>query len=116
MLPVLTSLVWSLHFVSGSDAQWTVGQEVTTASGIAKGHAARSYPQVSEYLGIRYGQTTEGANRFLPPKPYTSTAKIGASDYVSRALALCRNELIGRRERKHIFNCHNMVFFFNVLI
>lgn len=69
-------------FSLGSFAQWTVGQEVNTTSGLARGLAAKSYPDVSEYLGIRFGQNTEGANRFLPPKPYISRAKIDASKAV----------------------------------
>jgi ascorbate-specific PTS system EIIC-type component UlaA len=83
MTLIVTSWLLGLYFVCGTVAQWTVGQEVTTASGIVAGHAAKTHPQVSEYLGIRFGQNTEGENRFMPPKPYTSTAKISASDYVS---------------------------------
>jgi cholinesterase len=66
-----------------ASAQWTIGQEVKTTSGLVKGHAARSNPQVSEYLGIRFGRSTEGANRFMPPKPYISSEKIDASVAVS---------------------------------
>lgn len=40
-------------------------------------------PQVSEYLGIRFGRSTEGANRFMPPKPYISSERIDASAAVS---------------------------------
>jgi cholinesterase len=64
-------------------AQWTVGQEVKTTSGLVKGHAAKSNPLVSEYLGIRFGRSTEGANRFMPPKPYISSEKIDAAAAVS---------------------------------
>ena len=66
--------------VTGQD---TVGREVKTTSGLVKGHAAKSYQQVSEYLGIRFGESTEGRNRFMPPKPYTSSKKIDASTAVS---------------------------------
>src|ERR1700712_5467188 len=35
---------------------WIVGQAVNTTSGIYTGHASKARPEVSEYLGMRYGQ------------------------------------------------------------
>jgi hypothetical protein len=83
MLFSLASWAFGLYFAQGSLAQWTVGQEVKTSSGAAAGHASKTYPQVSEYLGIRFGQSTEGVNRFMPPKRYNSSEKIDAANYVN---------------------------------
>jgi hypothetical protein len=85
--------VLCLCFAHKSAAQWTVGQEVKTGSGIAVGHAAKLYPQVSEYLGIRFAHNTEGENRFMPPKPYNSTDKIVASEFVSDFYRYLEQEL-----------------------
>jgi len=62
--------------------EWTVGQEVATSSGPVVGQKSARYPEVSEYLGIRFGESTEGNNRFLKPKPYKGTAKITATKFV----------------------------------
>jgi hypothetical protein len=70
-------------FCANVIGQYTVGQEVKTSSGLVRGHASKAYPEVSEYLGIRFGISTAGENRFMPPKPYISTDKVDASDYVS---------------------------------
>jgi carboxylesterase type B len=88
-------------------AQYTVGQEVKTTSGLVKGHAAKSYPEVSEYLGIRFGESTEGGNRFLPPKPYISSANIDASAAVSdrNPLSNVEYELMPRRDREQNLVC-----------
>jgi carboxylesterase type B len=64
-------------------AQWTIGQEVKTTSGLLKGHASPLYPEVSEYLGVRFGETTAGKNRFMPPKRYYGTDKFEAANWVS---------------------------------
>jgi carboxylesterase type B len=78
------SILWALCLclANSSVAQYTVGKEVKTSSGDVQGHAAKGHPEVSEYLGIRFGQSTEGLGRFMPPKPFNSTEKIVASDYV----------------------------------
>jgi carboxylesterase type B len=38
---------------------------------------------VTEYLGIRFGETTGGGNRFMPPKRYTGGGTVQASKFVS---------------------------------
>lgn len=45
----------------------TMGQTVQTSSGPVRGHAASSFANVSEYLGIPYAQPPLGALRFAPP-------------------------------------------------
>lgn len=60
---------------------WAVGDEVVTTSGIYKGHASSIRPEVSEYLGIRYGQETSGARRFAKPVPFKSNEKLTADKF-----------------------------------
>ncbi|KAF2667758.1 alpha/beta-hydrolase [Microthyrium microscopicum] len=76
----------SLLLVATASAQqtWTVGQQVKTTSGQVTGHASSTAKEVSEYLGIRYGQTTGGSNRFMAPKKYTGNETIVAAKFVSR--------------------------------
>jgi cholinesterase len=59
------------------------GQSVKTTSGSVIGHVAKNQPNVSEYLGIRFAETTGGTNRFLPPKKYTGAGTFQASNFVS---------------------------------
>jgi hypothetical protein len=99
MLFFPVSWALGLYFAQGSLAQWTVGQEVKTSSGAVAGHASKIYPQVSEYLGIRFGQTTEGANRFMPPKAYNSSEKIVGAEYVIISRLSFGKKLIHTRER-----------------
>ena len=110
MLFLSTFQLLCLSFAHKSVAQWTVGQEVKTGSGLAKGHASKSHPQVSEYLGIRFAHSTEGENRFMPPKPYTSTDKIVASEFVSNSYPYHENGLRQCRDRMFILN-----LFFKIL-
>lgn len=63
--------------------EWTVGQPVNTTSGLVFGQPSKSFPEVSEYIGIPFGQSTAGKNRFMPPKPYVSTEVIKATTFVS---------------------------------
>jgi hypothetical protein len=83
MAPILSFSLALIAAISPVYSQWTVGQEVKTTSGTAKGHAASSQKDVSEYLGIRFGETTDKENRFLPPKKYTGTGPIDATKFVS---------------------------------
>jgi cholinesterase len=62
---------------------WTVGQTVQTSSGPVQGHAAANDSQVSEYLGIPYGQAPIGNLRFAAPVAFTGTSSIDASAFVS---------------------------------
>jgi carboxylesterase type B len=52
---------------------WVVGQEVKTTGGVYLGHASKIRPEVSEYLGMRFGQETSGDRRFARPVKFTST-------------------------------------------
>ncbi|CAL3969340.1 hypothetical protein PZA11_006090 [Diplocarpon coronariae] len=60
---------------------WTVGQTVETDSGRVIGHAARNNTQVSEYLGIPYGQAPIGDLRFAAPVKYTGNSLINATSF-----------------------------------
>jgi carboxylesterase type B len=56
---------------------------VNTTSGLVTGRASKYHPEVSEYLGIRFGETTAGKNRFMPPKRYYGNKTIAATKFVS---------------------------------
>jgi hypothetical protein len=88
MFSVNSLLVLSLNLPFLAQARWKVGEEVKTTSGLVKGHASKTYPEVSEYLGVRFGQSTGGENRFMPPKRYHGTDKIDASAFVGRYLTI----------------------------
>jgi cholinesterase len=60
---------------------WAVGQEVKTTSGIYVGHASKIRPEVSEYLGMRFGQETSGNRRFARPIKFTSTESFKADKF-----------------------------------
>jgi hypothetical protein len=82
----LVSLLCASTLVFGPVvASVAVGQQVKTPSGIVRGHAAKisGAQDVSEYLGIRFGEATDGTNRFMKPKPYTSDEQVEASKFVS---------------------------------
>ncbi|CAG8982726.1 hypothetical protein HYALB_00001007 [Hymenoscyphus albidus] len=83
---VLTA--WFLSFASASQApddcppnNFTVGQIVNTSSGNILGHAAPNHPEVSEYLGIPFGQTPVGDLRFAAPVKYVGSSIINASTF-----------------------------------
>jgi hypothetical protein len=101
MLSFNALLGLSLNLAFSVKAQWNVGQEVKTTSGSIKGHASKTYPEVSEYLGVRFGQTTGGENRFMPPKRYEGTGKIDASSFVRRFFHYSGYRLIKNRARRH---------------
>jgi cholinesterase len=56
-------------------------QPINTTSGIVTGQPNKKYPQVAEYLGIRFGETTAGASRFMPPKRYYGKESITATKF-----------------------------------
>jgi hypothetical protein len=62
---------------------YTIGQIVDTSSGPVAGHAATDYPDVSEYLGIPYGQAPVGDLRFAAPVKYSGSSMLNGSVYVS---------------------------------
>ena len=64
-------------------SNWTVGQTVQTNSGPVSGHPATNDSQVSEYLGIPFGQPPTGDLRFAAPVNFTSTAPLNGTKFVS---------------------------------
>jgi hypothetical protein len=74
--------------INERDTSWNVGQKVVTSSGTITGHAAPIAPFVSEYLGIPYGQSTAGSNRFSVPQAFTGTATISGANFVCLDLSL----------------------------
>jgi Carboxylesterase family len=64
-------------------ANWTVGQTVQTSSGPVSGHPATNDSDVSEYLGIPYGQAPVGNLRFAAPVAFNGTAALNGSSFVS---------------------------------
>lgn len=57
--------------------------QIFTTSGPVEGHASRTIPSVTEYLGIPYAAAPIGDLRFASPQPYKSNAPIVASKFVS---------------------------------
>jgi hypothetical protein len=64
-------------------SNWTVGQTVQTSSGPVSGHPAANDSQVSEYLGIPYGQAPIGDLRFAAPVKFTGNASLNGTSFVS---------------------------------
>ena len=64
-------------------ANWTVGQTVKTSSGPVNGHPATNDSDVSEYLGIPFGQAPIGDLRFAAPVAFSGTAPLNGSSFVS---------------------------------
>lgn len=64
-------------------ANWTVGQTVQTSSGPVSGHPAKNDSDVSEYLGIPFGQAPVGDLRFAAPVAFNGTAPLNGSVFVS---------------------------------
>jgi hypothetical protein len=82
---------------------WNVGQGVKTTSGTVIGKASSWKKEVSEYLGVPFGQPASGNLRWAPPQAITNDAKtINATKFVSWGLSLeCYTFAdIERRERK----------------
>jgi cholinesterase len=80
LLYLATSILVS--FYTPIVAQWTVGQAVNTTSGLVTGKGSKYHPQVSEYLGIRFGESTQGKNRFMQPKRYYGKGPMAATKFV----------------------------------
>ncbi|KAH6724238.1 Alpha/Beta hydrolase protein [Leptodontidium sp. MPI-SDFR-AT-0119] len=75
----LCTSAFSLEWRQSSN--WTVGQTVQTESGPVSGHAAKNNSEVSEYLGIPYGQAPVGDLRFAAPVKFTGNASINGTSY-----------------------------------
>jgi carboxylesterase type B len=54
---------------------------VNTTSGMVSGKTSKFHAGVSEYLGIRFGETTSGANRFMPPKRYHGKNRVDGTSF-----------------------------------
>jgi cholinesterase len=52
---------------------------VNTTRGLVTGKFSSIHPDVAEFIGIRFGETTAGANRFMPPKRYYGNGPIDAT-------------------------------------
>lgn len=66
-------------------SNWTVGQTVETSSGRVSGQPAKnaSASEVSEYLGIPYGQAPIGDLRFAAPVRFEGGGALNGSIFVS---------------------------------
>ncbi|KAI9049098.1 hypothetical protein LZ554_006946 [Drepanopeziza brunnea f. sp. 'monogermtubi'] len=62
-------------------SNWAVGQTVQTSSGSISGQAAKNNTEVSEYLGIRYGQAPIGELRFAAPVKFTGNSSINGTSF-----------------------------------
>ncbi|PMD45906.1 alpha/beta-hydrolase [Hyaloscypha variabilis F] len=62
-------------------ANWTVGQTVATSSGPVSGHPATNDSEVSEYLGIPFGQAPIGDLRFAAPIAFSGTEPLSGTDF-----------------------------------
>lgn len=66
----------------GASAQgFTVGQAVTTTSGLVQGHGAAVLTDVSEYLGIPFAQAPVGNLRFAAPQRFVGNGTISGETY-----------------------------------
>jgi hypothetical protein len=73
-------------------ANWTVGQTVATSSGPVSGHPATNDSEVSEYLGIPFGQAPIGDLRFAAPIAFSGTEPLSGTDFV-RFFTLVHREI-----------------------
>jgi cholinesterase len=78
----LATAVGGLEMIEQRQTNWTVGQTVQTSSGPVSGHAAKNDSQVSEYLGIPFGQAPVGNLRFAAPVAFNGTAPINGTSFV----------------------------------
>jgi cholinesterase len=76
------AVVAELQDLQSAKSNWTVGQTVRTSSGPVSGHPASNQSQVSEYLGIPFGQPPVGNLRFAAPVRFNGTAHLNGSDFV----------------------------------
>ncbi|ETS75067.1 hypothetical protein PFICI_13551 [Pestalotiopsis fici W106-1] len=81
LLASCLALVAQASYLEDRQANWTIGQTVSTSSGPVEGHAAGNGTGTSEYLGIPYAQPPVGALRFQPPVAFNGTETINGTDY-----------------------------------
>lgn len=83
LVVVATAIVnASIQGIEQRQSNWTVGQTVKTSSGPVSGHAATNDSQVSEYLGIPYGQAPIGDLRFAAPVGFNGSAPLNGTTFV----------------------------------
>lgn len=88
LLGVVAS-TWGSALHQRQASNWTIGQTVQTSSGSVSGHASNDSAQVSEYLGIPFGQAPIGNLRFAAPVRFNGTAPLSGSKYVSSSRCHC---------------------------
>jgi cholinesterase len=54
---------------------------VNTTSGLVTGRTSKFHDGVSEYLGIRFAETTAGENRFMPPRRYYGKGSVDGTNF-----------------------------------
>lgn len=75
-------LAWASPQLHRKHVDFTVGQIVETSSGPVAGHGAANHSEVSEYLGIPFGQAPVGDLRFAAPVKYTGSSMLNGSIFV----------------------------------
>jgi len=77
--------VFLAYLVAASSANTGIANsiDISTTSGVILGHPALNRTDVIEFLGIPYAASTSGAQRWLPPQRFYSSATFNASTNVS---------------------------------
>jgi hypothetical protein len=75
-------LVFLPGLAVAASTPWIAGQQVQTTSGIVSGFSSSYATDVSEYRGIRFGETTAGSNRFMAPKRFNSNNTFDTKNFV----------------------------------
>jgi hypothetical protein len=78
-----TAALASPQILETRQSNWTIGQTVQTSSGPVSGHAAKNDSQVSEYLGIPFGQAPIGELRFAAPVRFNGSSPLNGTNFVS---------------------------------
>lgn len=87
------------------NSEQTSNRDVKTTSGRYIGHCSPQYPDVAEYLGIRYAQPPIGNLRFAAPVPFVSKETFQASEqphdcpYVAQTWGSVPGELLSHAPR-----------------
>ena len=95
----------SIHQDQNTASKETDCQGVRTTSGRYLGHSSPRYPNVTEYLGIRYAQPPINDLRFAAPVPFISNETFEASEqpddcpYVAQTWGSVPGELLSHAPR-----------------